>query len=99
MNGRGNGDSCQELRMLEKDLLKAKKSLQKTHDMLAQLMIQEEIDEIKDRIGWTLLDREEYEKGLAFYRSFNWSTQGEAKCNGMRLHFFLNPKTIGLKIR
>jgi len=83
MNGRGNGDSCQELRVLEKDLLRATKRLEKTENLLAWVMIQAEIDEIKDRIGWVLLDREEYEKGLAWYKSFSSSTQGEAKCNGM----------------
>ena len=60
MSGRENGDSCQELRILEKDLLKTTKRLEISENKVLRRMIQERIDDIKDQIGWALLDCQEF---------------------------------------
>lgn len=41
--------------------------------------------DLKERIGWLLLDSGEYIKGLALYLSLPWKTHGEQKYSGMSM--------------
>jgi len=41
------------------------------------------IEDLKERIGYLLLDCGEHVKGYALYRSLPWKTHGEQKYNGM----------------
>ncbi|MFH1704165.1 MAG: tetratricopeptide repeat protein [Nitrospirota bacterium] len=54
-------------------------------DYKKQLYIK--IEDLKERIGWLLLDSGEYEKGLALYLSLPWKTHGEKKYSGMSRAF------------
>ena len=72
-----------EFRDLNKKYLKIQRKLEKTRSSIAQRELKEYLDDLKEEMGWRLLDLGEYEKGLALYISLPWKTHGEAKYNGM----------------
>lgn len=41
------------------------------------------INNLRERIGWLLLDCRDYAKGLAMYQALPWNTRGEQKYNGI----------------
>ena len=71
-----------ELQKLNRRYLKIQRKLGNSRNRPAQLELKEHLDDLKEELGWRLLDLGEYEKGLAFYKSLSWETRGEAKYNG-----------------
>ncbi|HSB06381.1 MAG TPA: tetratricopeptide repeat protein [Thermodesulfobacteriota bacterium] len=72
-----------ELQDLNKRYLKIQRRLEKTRSSITQLELKEHLDDLKEEMGWKLLDLGEYENGLALYKSLPWETHGEGKYNGM----------------
>ncbi len=68
---------------LAQKLFKAKRDLEKTKSANKQGHLQEQIDDLKMELGWTLLDYKEYEEGLVLLSSVSGRRHGEMKCNGM----------------
>ena len=77
------GSSYKELQKLNRRYLKIQKELKQTRNDNAHLELSQRLDDLKEEMGWKLLDLGEYEKGLALYKSLSWETRGEAKYNGM----------------
>src|SRR4030066_752715 len=72
-----------ELQDVNKRYLRIQRKLEKTTNSITQLELKEHLDDLKEEMGWRLLELGEYEKGLALYKSLSWETHGEGKYNGM----------------
>jgi tetratricopeptide (TPR) repeat protein len=70
-------------REIAQKLFRAKMDLEDTKSPRKRRDLQEEIDDLKIDLGWTLFDCKEHEKGLALVSSVSWKTHGEMKCNAM----------------
>lgn len=68
---------------LAQKLFMAKMDLEETKSPRKRRDLQEQIDNLKMDLGWTLFDCGRYEEGLTLYESLSWKTHGEMKCNGM----------------
>ncbi len=72
-----------EVSQVEKKLQKVKDQLRVQKSEAKRKAMRRRINELKIDLGWKLMDRREYEKGLLLYRSLPWGTYGEIKCNGI----------------
>lgn len=69
--------------LLKGELLRAQRKLKQCDKKIGRQELKEYISDLKNDLGWMLLDSGEFEKGLAIFKSLMWSSHGEAKLNGM----------------
>ena len=77
------GERYGEVRQVEKKLQKLKDQLRVQKSEAKRKALRRKMNELKIDLGWMLMDRREYGKGLLLYRSLPWGTYGEIKCNGI----------------
>ena len=70
--------SYKELQKMNRRYLKIQKELKQTRNDNAHLELSQRLDDLKEEMGWKLLDLGEYEQGLVLYKSLSWETCGEA---------------------
>jgi tetratricopeptide (TPR) repeat protein len=76
-------DFPRDLRGAKRELFRACEQLRQTNDKAARKELERKINELRIDLGWELLDRGDYERGLALYVSLPSRTYGEVKCNGI----------------
>jgi tetratricopeptide (TPR) repeat protein len=81
--GESNADSnFTELKELKEEYRIAKRELNRVKSNAKRRELKEYVDDLKVKLGWTLLDHGKFEQGLALYQTLSWRTHGEMKCNG-----------------
>jgi tetratricopeptide (TPR) repeat protein len=72
-----------ELKTLEEEYFMATKRLSRVKSRSKRRELREYVDDLKIKLGWTLLDYGQYEQGLALFESLPWGGYGETKYNGV----------------
>lgn len=72
-----------ELKELKEEYRIATRELSRVKSNAKRRELKEYVDDLKMKLGWTLLDHGKFEQGLALYETLSWRTHGEMKCNGM----------------
>lgn len=72
-----------EIKKLRRRLYKARCEYKLSKSLNYRKYIKIYMDDLKQRIGWLLMDCGEYKKGLEIYKSLSWRTHGEDKYNGL----------------
>ena len=72
-----------ELKELKEEYRIARRELRWVKSNAKRRELKEYVDDLKMKLGWTLLDHGKYEQGLALYQTLSWRTHGMMKCNGM----------------
>lgn len=76
-------DILKEIKRLNKELACAQKELGQVTSRDLERSFKYQVDDLRARIGWLLMDCGEFEKGLALYQLISWYTHGEEKYNGI----------------
>lgn len=76
-------DNLKEIKNLRKKLYKARHEYKHAITLKYKKHLKLYMDDLKECIGWLLIDCEEYKKGLALYQSLSWRTHGEQKYKGI----------------
>lgn len=71
------------LKSIERKLGLVQRDLERAKNRMSRRHLRESINDLKIELGWSFLDRGEYEEGLVLYHTIPWTTHGEAKCNGI----------------
>ena len=79
----GIANILEEIKSLRRKLYKARHEFKLANTLKYKRDLKLYMDDIRERIGWLLLDCGEYEKGLLMYQSLSWKTHGEEKYNGI----------------
>jgi tetratricopeptide (TPR) repeat protein len=72
-----------ELKTLKDEYLMATRRLSRVKSKAKRRELKEYVDDLKTKLGWTLLDYGKYEQGLALFESLSWRGYGEVKFNGI----------------
>ena len=65
-----------ELKELKEEYRIAKRELSRVKSNAKRRELKEYIDDLKMKLGWTLLDHGKYEQGLALFESLSGGTMG-----------------------
>ena len=68
---------------LTRKIVTAQQDLRQTRHSKKRQELKEYIDDLNMDLGWTFLDRREYEKALVLFSTLSYTTHGEMKFNGM----------------
>jgi tetratricopeptide (TPR) repeat protein len=71
------------LKSIERKLGLVQRDLERAKNRMSRRHLRESINDLKIELGWSFLDRGEYEEGFVLYHTIPWTTHGEAKCNGI----------------
>jgi tetratricopeptide (TPR) repeat protein len=72
-----------EIRKLRRKLYKARHEYKYAITMKYKKYLKLYMDDLKEDIGWLLLNCREYETGLVIYQSLSWKTHGKVKYSGL----------------
>jgi tetratricopeptide (TPR) repeat protein len=72
-----------KLKDLRSELFKVSRELRGTNDKTTRKELEPRVNDLKIELGWQLMDRGDYENGLALYASLPLRGYEKVKCNGM----------------
>jgi tetratricopeptide (TPR) repeat protein len=72
-----------ELGTLKEGYLIAIRKLSRVKSKAKRRELKEHVDNLKIKLGWTLLDYGKYEQGLVLFESLSWGGYGETKYSGI----------------